>query len=147
MRIEDFKAYYHHSSVGNTSGETYMGDFIFRVGLNPMMVIESDRYYRELLGGNPLVATTAAQEMAFAVSQLKYRVIKAPAWWESVFDPESNFFDYGLLIEVLNKAIEAENSFKEQTQERLKQTQERVSKMIRTKAVKQEEVDNEEDSE
>jgi hypothetical protein len=145
MRIEDFKAYYSYSGVGKSSGQTYMGDFIFKVGLNPLEVIESDRYYRELLGGNPLVATSAAQEMAFALAQLKYRVIKAPAWWSEVFDSQSNFFDYGILIEVLNKAIEAERQFQDETQERLNQAQERISKMIRSKKKEDIEEDNEEE--
>lgn len=143
MIIQNFRKTVFYKGIGRFSGETFMGEFTFKVSLNPLEVIATDRYYRELLGGNPLSATNSAQEMAFALSQLKYRIDKAPSWWEDVFNPNSNFFDYAIIVEVLNLSYEAEQEFKAKTEENLNKAKERIEKVLKNKKSEEETVQDE----
>src|ERR1700681_2088031 len=61
----------------------YTGQFRFRCYLTPTARLAASRDYRSLLGENPTLALQHDDDLAFALSQLKHRVISAPPFWTS----------------------------------------------------------------
>lgn len=69
-----------------THGEiqgTYSGTFVFKCFLTPTEKLAAGRTYRELLGPNAALALSHEDQLAFALAQLKYRIITAPPFWGS----------------------------------------------------------------
>lgn len=102
-----------------TQGEvlgTYMGPFEFRTFLTPTQILESGREYRSLLGGFPEYASEKDKELAFALAELKYRIVKAPPFWGSTMQESGyagNIPDTNIIMTVYVKAMVAESMFKE----------------------------------
>jgi hypothetical protein len=109
--IEKGEATFKVDLVGQKSKESYKGVFVVRCMLNPMAFIAADKLYRELLGGKPVEAHPHAGALAFALSQLKYRVLKMPPFWENREIPGGHIDDHNILIEVLNRAIYCEEVY------------------------------------
>lgn len=101
-------------------GGTYMGTFVFRCILTPMQQIDADRDYRDLLGKNAEFANTMVESFAYAVSQLKQRVIQAPPFWSETLSrfPGSQVKDSEVLDAVLQAAVESEVKYRQQLGEK-----------------------------
>ena len=99
-------------------GGTYTGTFKFRCYLNPLQTLEAGREYRSLLGNMGHAATNLENNLAFALSQLKQRVISAPPFWTSTKESgiEGNIGDVAIILAVINAAERAELMFKENIQ-------------------------------
>lgn len=62
---------------------TYAGIFKFRCFLSPSQILQAGREYRELLGPHELMAERHETLLAYALAQLKQRVLQAPPWWSA----------------------------------------------------------------
>lgn len=96
---------------GDISG-TFSGTFIFKCFLNPLEQLSAGKLYRELLGSNLEFATDNDKFLAFTMSQLQKRIVKAPPFWSSAPDMLGNIPDSNILSLVLEKAIESESLYK-----------------------------------
>lgn len=127
------------SAIGKQSGETFQGSFKVKCFLTPIDLIKADRLYRELLGEiTPHLATTEAQNLCFALSQLKYRIVKAPAGWKNQ-EIDGGHLDTNVVIEVLNKAIEAQSMYQKRSKEKLEKLQKELTKDIKEGNIEPEE--------
>lgn len=99
---------------GEFSG-TYAGTFRFRTFLTPTQKIAANREFREVLGVHPLAADQHESALAFALTQLKYRIISAPPFWMSTLDTASlagDIPDENVINEVLNASFDAESKYR-----------------------------------
>jgi hypothetical protein len=95
---------------------TYTGTFQFRCYLDPIRQLQAGREYRELIGPNALLATETEGNLAFALTQLKHRILKSPPFWSSTLQDSTfagNIGDLNIITMVLDAAIRAENLYKE----------------------------------
>lgn len=115
---------------GDING-TYMGQFRFKCFLSPTQKLAASREYRQLLGENPTLALKHEDNLAFALSQLKYRVISAPPFWSSTASlggysgdiPDENVIDA-----VLDAAIDAELKYMTQLKKKKTEAIEKAKK-------------------
>lgn len=116
IAIEGNVATWTLNSHGAING-TYIGTFKFKCFLHPSDTMAAGRMYRELLGPNPTLAAQHESFLAYALSQLKYRVVSAPPFWSERVE-ESNLSgdiaDDNVITEILNAAIDAEILYKKQ---------------------------------
>lgn len=97
-------------------GGSYTGTFQFRTFLDPLKTLQAGREYRELLGSLAIQATDSEGHLAFALTQLKHRVIKAPPFWTTTLQEsgiEGNVGDLNIISLVLDAAIRSETLYKE----------------------------------
>lgn len=112
--IEGNQAKWNISSLGAING-TYAGEFIFRCFLSPTQQIASNRDYREMLGVNPTMAGEHETFLAYALSQLKYRVISAPPFWNSAVGIngfQGDIPDEEIITEILDASVHAQLKYK-----------------------------------
>jgi hypothetical protein len=97
-------------------GGTYIGTFQFRCFLDPMRQLQAGKEYRSLLGDLAAQATEDEGRLAFALIQLKYRVLSCPPFWSSTVQESSiqgNIGDLNVISLVFNAAFLAETLYKE----------------------------------
>lgn len=128
------------SHTGKING-TYIGEFKVRCNLTPMQQIQADRDYRELLGTtNPTLARAAITDMAFALAQLKQRIISAPPFWydgASIY-PGSQIKDVEVLNIVLDAALEAQIKYMKIIDEEEEKAKEELRQMLNRQAEERE---------
>jgi len=115
---------------GNIHG-TYIGTFKFRCFLTPTQKIACGRNYRELLGANPTLAMKHEDDLAFSLSQLKYRIISAPPFWSSAVGLggiQGDLPDENVINAVLEAAIDAELKYVAQLKDKREEAVERAKK-------------------
>jgi hypothetical protein len=119
IRIEGNIATWEMRAEGNISG-TYAGTFRFRCFLTPTQQLAAGREYRDLLGQNLALAAPHESMLAWALSQLKQRVITSPPFWTS--QGEGNIAgdipDEEVITIILDAAIAAEEKYKAIIQKR-----------------------------
>lgn len=96
-------------------GGTYIGSWTFRCYLDPLRSLQAGREYRELLGSLAIQASDTESDLAFALVQLKHRVLAAPAFWtstESSSGIPGNIGDLNVIAAVLDAAMRSEELFK-----------------------------------
>lgn len=108
--LENATATFRIDLVGKKTRESYKGVFKVRCILNPMAFINADKTYRDLVG-DPSKAHEHANALAFALAQLKYRVLKEAPFWTNKEFPGSHIEDDNIIIEVLNRALYCEEKF------------------------------------
>jgi hypothetical protein len=99
---------------GDTVLQTYIGPFTFKCFLNPLETLAAGRLYRELLGNNSGEAGEQERYTAFALSQLKFRVVKAPPFWNTDSIVAGNIPDTNIISLILDRAISSEVLYKEE---------------------------------
>ena len=117
--IEGSQATWRMPRMEGDLGGTYTGVFVFRTFLDPLRQIQAGKEYRALLGDLAINAGDAESNLAFALTQLKHRIIKAPPFWESTLQDSGiagNVGDLNIIAAVLDAAIRSENLFKEKIQ-------------------------------
>ena len=95
---------------------TYTGTFEFRAFLDPLRQLEAGRQYRELLGSLGNFADETEVRLAFALTQLKYRILKAPPFWSSTLQESGiagNIGDINIVALVLEAANTAETLYRD----------------------------------
>ena len=138
FRFEGSKAFFDFSSVGDRTNTTYMGEFCVKCVLSPIDSLKADRLYRELIGSiNPHLASQDAKNFAFALSQLKQRVLESPDFFKNR-EIDGGHLDSNVLIGIVNQAIEAEEEYKNLQDEKTKKIQEMLAKRIRNKDIEPE---------
>lgn len=95
---------------------TYSGSFRFRCYLSPLQQIAANREYREILGTNPAFASEHESFLAYALTQLKHRIIVAPPFWasQSPASLSGDIADENVIAAVLDSALGAEMKYKSQ---------------------------------
>jgi len=113
--IEGNTATWHMRLEGDIHG-TYVGAFRFKCYLSPLQQIAADRERRELLGPQPFAASEHESFLAYALTQLKYRIITAPPFWASANPAElaGDIADENIIGAVLDAALGAEMKYKSQ---------------------------------
>lgn len=111
---------------------TYKGNFKVKCVLSPLDYIQSDGTYRELLGKtNPQFANEYVAQLAYALSQLKYRIISNPSWFDnSVNGIKGSNVDDRILLYVLDKAIQAEEQYRKGIEEKYNKAKDDVKEAI-----------------
>lgn len=92
---------------GDVNG-TYSGTFKFRCTMSPTQRIAAGREMRELLGPQALLATDNESNLAFALTQLKHRVLEAPPFWKTGGQYDGDILDSNIIMAVLDAAVTAE---------------------------------------
>jgi hypothetical protein len=107
---EDGTVTFRISEVGDRSRTTLQGPFRVKGSLSPYDELASGRDMRQLLGAEAVSATDHEVNLAYALSQLRHRIVESPSFWleasrESFGGAE---LDHNIILKVLNMAIEAE---------------------------------------
>jgi len=140
MEITDSHATFEINIIGQSTKQTYLGEFKVICLLSPMSVLEADKLYRTLLGAEgSLYASERAKNLAFALSQLKYRVVSSPPFWDNRKLGGSHIPDDNVIIEIINLAIEAEEKYLQEKEEEAEKLQERLKEAFDTKVIEKEE--------
>lgn len=102
--------------VDGTIHGTYVGAFRFKCYLSPLQQIAADRERRELLGAQPFAASEHESFLAYALTQLKYRIVTAPPFWASQNPAtlDGDIADENVIAAVLDAALGAEMKYKSQ---------------------------------
>jgi hypothetical protein len=136
--IEGNQAKWNILHVGAING-TYTGQFVFRCTLTPSQKIAANRDYREMLGPSPTFADEHVSFMAYALTQLKYRIVSAPPFWTSsqqLTGIDGDLEDEDVIEKVLDAAVHAQLKYKKQLE------QEKKDAIEKAKAAAQRMLDN-----
>lgn len=103
------------SLQGDVQG-TYIGTFRFKGFLTPTQQIAANRDYRELLGANPTMVPEHESFLAYALTQLKYRIVSAPPFWAAASGSglEGDLPDENVISAVLDAALATEIKYRNQ---------------------------------
>lgn len=148
MQIEGSEAKFEINIIGRFTKETYIGKFKVKCLLSPLEEIEADKIYRELLGNNYHLSDEIIKQKAFALAQLKLRVIDCPPFWVNDYIGGGHVSDSNVILEVLDKAIEAQEKYIDGKEQEMKNRQEALTRAIKKQQIKREpEVDSIESAE
>lgn len=121
--------------IGEKSNTSFMGVFRFKCVISPIDYLKTDRLYRELLGSiNPHLASKDAQNFAFALSQLKFRIVESPDFFKNK-EIDGGHLDKNILIDLINLAVDAEQEFKKLQNEKVKKLQDMLTARIKNKEI------------
>lgn len=126
---------------------TYTGTFRFRCYLTPTQQIAASREMREMLGPQMTMAPEHESFLAYALTQLKQRIISAPPFWSSQSVP-GDLPDENVISLVLDAAIGAELKYKKQLAQRkleaIERAKQAAERMLSTKDVDEDEGESKE---
>lgn len=137
MEIKESEATFDINSVGENTKQTYLGKFKVKCMLSPLEEIAADKRYRDLLGTNSHLAAERVRSFAFALSQLEQRVLEYPPFWENNTIHGGHVED-NIVLEVLDKAVEAQEKYLEQKKQELEHQQKRIADMMKNKDIEKE---------
>lgn len=136
MEFVDDKAIFKINVIGAKTKQTFMGAFKVKPMLSPIEIITADKRYREILGNNAHLASEHVRQLAFALTQLEQLIIEAPPFWfEDEMIGGGHITDLNVVLHVLDKAIEAQELYKEKQDKEFEESKERLSKMIINKTL------------
>jgi hypothetical protein len=136
MRIEDNIGIYQINILDDESNESYVGEFRVKCILSPLDLLAIDRDYRELLGPiNPIMASGDANNIAFALSQLKHRILAYPPFWKGD-SWDGGHLPKKVLYSILDHSIEVQDKFKKDRQDEMAKIQSRLVKQVKTGKIK-----------
>lgn len=138
MFIEGSEAKFDVNILGEFTNQSYIGTFRVRCILSPLEDIAADRKYRELLGDNYHLSRQDVRDKAFALSQLEARVISHPPFWENHRIGGGHIPDSNVLLEVLDKAIEAQEKYLAERKKEMEEKQEILTKAVENKKIEKE---------
>jgi hypothetical protein len=127
---------------GSTTSTTYSGTFQFRCILDPIRTLQAGREYRELLGKNAILAEDNDVDLAWALTQLKHKVVKAPPFWSSTLqdsDFAGNLPDLNIIAMAMEASSVAEQIYKEKMGEEKEAILKRTIKVAEQKVKKSKE--------
>lgn len=119
IKIEGNSATWDMRLEGNIHG-TYVGAFRFKCYLSPLEQIAADRERREILGPQPFAAPEHESFLAYALTQLKYRIVSAPPFWtsENPAKLSGDIADENIVAAVLDAALGSEMKYKSQLKQK-----------------------------
>ena len=153
ITINGSTATYTFSHQSLTQG-TLIGSFTFKCFLLPSEKLAIGREKRQLLGEFEQLATEGERFLAYALSELKYRVNSSPSFWNQDDQFPGNISEQDIIFKVVDAALYAEALFTEQKSEErkklldqaLKSAEKLVSEQVE-EAEKEQEEDKEADDE
>lgn len=122
---------------GDVHNHSYLGRFVVKCVLSPIDTIEADKAYREMLGDNIIMASEQAKDYAFALAQLKYRVMEYPPFWQTD-RVLGNLDDTNVTIAVLNLAIDSEIAYKKAKEQERKDIEKSLTSKIKNNQIEKE---------
>jgi hypothetical protein len=130
----------HHGGIAGS----YMGLFKFRCFLTPLQIVEADKDFRDLLGPNAAFAASNAENVAYALAQLRQRIVSAPPFWTEGAGRYGGggIKDHDILDLVLEAAVTAEIKFRADLTKRHEEAIDRIKALMEKR--KKDEVVNEE---
>jgi hypothetical protein len=130
----------------STTKETYKGPFKVKCILSPIEYIKADAMYRDFLGKtNPQFANAYVSQLSYALSQLKFRIIESPAWFQNTENNISgSFVDDIILLHVFERAVECEEEYRKGIKERYDNARKKVQEALE-KQKTEKETENTED--
>lgn len=139
VNLEDGTATYtlkHHGQVGGT----YIGVFKLLCSLNPIQYIEADKDYRELLGKNAELASTHADTVAYALSQLRQRILESPPFWNEKGGRYggAHLKDHEILEIMLEAAVKAEIKYRRELQAKHEEAVSKIKAALEKRKVDEE---------
>jgi len=143
MKINENIAEFKIDVIGEQTAQTYLGEFKTKCILSVGDEIEADKHYRNLLGENLIYATQDVKELAFALAQLKVRVIESPFFWGELKEGHESE-DRNLVFEVLNKSIEGQAQFLEEKQKVINEKKDKLTKMLKSGEISEDAPETEE---
>lgn len=138
-------AEFYVNQIGSADKSTYKGMFKIKCVIGPIQFINSDALYRKLLGeSNPQYASDLAGRLAYAISQLKYRISDCPDWFKSENGMYGSEVQDNILLYVFDKCVEAEMIYREEMEKRAKEAKKEVVESVdeQAKAKTKEEVED-----
>lgn len=119
---------------GDVSG-TYLGTFRFRCSLTPLQYVDADRDFRDLLGTNAQFASTHAENLAYALAQLRHRIIEAPPFWTDGGGRYGGAAvkDHDVIDLVLEAAVQSELKYRSELRKRHAEAIEKIKKQVEDK--------------
>jgi hypothetical protein len=115
------------SVVGETSGETFRGEFRAFKFLSHRQQLMLDQKRREILGTNPESASARARNQAEIFAQLFVRLSDAPKWWsESGYGMD--LVDDNIMVEVFNGVMKVEEEAVNDMKKRAEAARENLKK-------------------
>jgi hypothetical protein len=139
FRFNGSIAEFDFQGIGEKSNTSFMGTFKVKCVISPIDYLKADRLYRELIGPvNPHLASKDAQNYAFALSQLKFRMIESPDFFKNK-EIDGGHLDQNILIDLINLAVDAEHEFKKIQNENVKKLQDMLANRIKNKEIVKEE--------
>jgi len=102
--------------VGESTGNTWTGDFRAKTALSRRDIITRDKIRREMLGSGGGEVEQHAADLAMAYSELKIRITEAPEWFTSA-DYGLDMLDEAPMAAIYQKAIKI---FTDETERKLK---------------------------
>jgi len=139
MRIDGSFGIFDINLVGTLTNNTYLGTFKVKCLLSPIEQIKADKLYRDLLGNNAHLTSNHVASLAYAASQLHMRIVDAPPFWDGADLGGTHIEDENVILEVIEKAIEAQAIFVEEKREELKKRQKILANMIKGDVIEREE--------
>lgn len=97
-------------------GGSYTGTFTFKTFLDPLTQLQAGRELRELIGSLGNQASEVEWSLAYALTQLKHRVLTSPPFWTSTQQSSGisgNVGDLNIIELVIAAAMLSEQMFKE----------------------------------
>lgn len=128
--LEGNTATWEMKEEGDVQG-TFTGKFRFRCFLTPTQKIAANREYRELMGDNIVMAPEHESFLAYSLTQLKYRIIDSPPFWQSTLKTSGiagDLPDENIITIVLNAAVNSELKYKDGIKDKKLEALERAKK-------------------
>jgi hypothetical protein len=122
LNLENESLLFKSNEAGDATGEFYEGIFEVRKVLTPAQKSMADFERRAFLG-NPAASEDIdpqVAELAFAIGQIKARVVKGPKWFHDS-NGLKNFLDQNVMIQLANEILEVELKFKKDLKEKAEQ--------------------------
>jgi len=138
MQIEGSEAKFTINVLGKVTKESYIGKFKVKCILSPLEEIEADKVYRDLLGNNYHLSNENIKQKAFALAQLKVRIIESPPFWENDYIGGGHISDSNVVLEVLELAVEAQEKYIDKKEEEMVNRQKALTDAIKKGTLKKE---------
>jgi hypothetical protein len=129
---EDGTVTFRISEIGDRSRTTWSGIFRVKGGLSPFDELLAGKDMRSLLGIEAATATDHEINLAFALSNLKYRIIDAPDFWiaKSREGYGGADLDNNIIMLVLEMAINAEVETRKRLRKEARQRLDELEKAL-----------------
>lgn len=92
---------------------TYTGQFVFRCYLLPSQKLAASRERRAMLGEFGIAASDVEKQLALALSELKYRIVHAPPFWNQNQMIGGDIPDFKIIFNVFEASMDAQTMFVE----------------------------------
>jgi len=123
--------------VGTTTMQTYFGNFKCKCSLNAIEYIKSNKEFIEEVGSSSNFGEP--EEIAFALIQLKYRLLNWAPFWaigDSVNINGGHLKDYNVITHVFNICMKAEEEYKDMMKKEYNKVKDKIAEQ-RDQIIKQ----------